>query len=138
MSWQQRMIQPRIVGALAMVATFLVVAVPSPAVATDVVEATPNLPAIVLNEVAGYRIAPPGIGLSGQIGAGQMAGSPEANIARAQLLDAAAANFARTFVTPQGRQAIIVALDMGTVGAAKSFLAGARHSSPQIGVVASV
>ncbi|MEA2826599.1 MAG: hypothetical protein QOG43_1038 [Actinomycetota bacterium] len=138
MSWQKRMIHPRIIGALALVATILVVAVPAPAVATAVVEASPDLPAIVLSEVAGYRIAPPGIGLSGQIGTGQMAGSPEASLAGAQLFDAVAANYARTFVTPQGRTAVIVGLDMGTVGAARSFEAGARQSSPQTGAVASV
>ena len=138
MSWQQRLVRARILGVLGVLATILLLTIPAPAVATAAVEAPPDLPAIVLNEVAGYKIAPPGIGLSGQIGNGQMAGSPDASLARAQLFDAAAANYARTFVTAQGRTAVIVGLDMGTVGAARSFEAGARDSSPQTGAVAPI
>jgi len=99
---------------------------------------SPDLAAIVLHEIAGYKPAPPGVGLSGPLTAEQLdTFLPGVGKIQAKMGHPMQA-YARTFAGPGQRTALIVAFNLETVGAAKEAENGAQEGGAQLGTVVPV
>jgi hypothetical protein len=92
-----------------------------------------DLATVVLGQLEGYKPAAAGVGLAGPLTADQLAQFAPDTKLRTRLADGR--TYARTFVRTGGRQAVIVAFDLETVAAARSFQAGARETAGDLGTV---
>jgi hypothetical protein len=102
-------------------------------VAPSAEAASVDLGAIMLSKIDGYEPAPPGVGFSGPLTKEQFAEMPVDPDDVDDLTSSRLSTFARTFVTPEARIALIVAIDGKSVRGASDIERGAKIGAKDMG-----